>query len=111
VAEYFLKLYLPGDSLSAFVGGDNPLAVPIAAIVGAPLYLDGYAALPFVRGLMDRGMADGAAMAFLIAGGITSAWTAVPVFALFRLPVFLAYIILAVLGSILAGWAYAIAVA
>ena len=110
VAEYFLKLYLPEDSLSAFVGGDNPFAIPIAAIVGAPLYLDGYAALPFVRGLMDRGMADGAAMAFLIAGGITSAWTAVPVFALFRLPVFLAYIILAVVGSILSGWAYTIAI-
>ncbi len=111
VAEYFLKLYLPEDSLSAFVGHDNPFSVPVAAIVGAPLYLDGYAALPLVRGLMDRGMADGAAMAFLIAGGITSAWTAVPVFALFRLPVFLAYIILAVVGSILSGWAYAMAVA
>lgn len=111
MAEYFLKLYLPEDSLSALVGRDNPLAVPVAAIVGAPLYLDGYAALPFVRGLMDRGMADGAAMAFLIAGGITSAWTAIPVFALFRLPVFLAYIVMAVLGSILSGWAYALAVA
>ena len=111
VAEYFLKLYLPEESLSLFVGKDNPLAVPIAAIVGAPLYLDGYAALPFVRGLMDRGMADGAAMAFLIAGGITSAWAAIPVFALFRLPVFFTYIVLAVTGSILAGWAFAFAVA
>lgn len=111
VAEYFLKLYLPEESLSAFVGQDNPLAVPVAAIIGAPLYLDGYAALPFVRGLMDRGMADGAAMAFLISGGITSAWAAIPVFALFRLPVFFTYIVLAVTGSILAGWAYAFAVA
>lgn len=110
VAEYFLKLYLPEDFLSSLVGRDNPLSVPIAAIVGAPLYLDGYAALPFVRGLMDKGMADGAAMAFLIAGGITSAWTAVPVFALFRLPVFLAYIVMAIAGSILSGWAYAFAV-
>ena len=111
VAEYFLKLYLPADVLTAFVGHDNPFAVPLAAIVGAPLYLDGYAALPLVRGLMDRGMADGAAMAFLIAGGITSAWTAIPVFALFRLPVFIAYIVMAVVGSMLSGWAYAIAVA
>jgi len=110
VAEYFLKLYLPEDFLSGFVGHDNPLSVPIAAIVGAPLYIDGYAALPLVRGLMDRGMAEGAAMAFLIAGGITSAWTAIPVFALVRLPVFLAYIVMAVVGSILSGWAYAIAV-
>jgi uncharacterized membrane protein YraQ (UPF0718 family) len=111
MAEYFLKLYLPEDALSAFVGRDNAFAVPVAAIVGAPLYLDGYAALPFVRGLMDRGMADGAAMAFLIAGGIISAWAAIPVFALFRLPVFLAYVIMAVVGSMLAGWAYALAVA
>ncbi len=111
VAEYFLKLYVPENYLAGFVGRENPLAVPTAAIVGAPLYLDGYAALPFVRGLMDRGMAEGAAMAFLIAGGITSAWTAIPVFALFRLPVFLAYIVMAVLGAMLSGWAYAIAVA
>ena len=47
----------------------------------------------------------------LIAGGITSAWTAIPVFALFRLPVFLAYIVMAVLGAMLSGWVYAIAVA
>ena len=106
MAEYFLKLYLPENALAAFVGGDSPLAVPIAAMVGAPLYLDGYAALPFVRGLMDKGMADGAAMAFLIAGGIISAWTAIPVFALFRLPVFLAYVIMAVAGAMLSGWAY-----
>jgi uncharacterized protein len=110
VAEYFLKLYLPENALAAFVGGDSPLAVPIAAVVGAPLYLDGYAALPFVRGLMDKGMADGAAMAFLIAGGIISAWTAIPVFALFRLPVFLAYVLMAVGGAMLSGWAYGVAV-
>ena len=110
VAEYFLKLYLPEESLAVFVGRDNPFAVPIAAIVGAPLYLDGYAALPFVRGLIDRGMADGAAMAFLIAGGITSAWAAIPVFALFRLAVFLTYVVLAVSGSILAGWTYAVVI-
>lgn len=110
VAEYFLKLYLPEDFLAGFVGQDSPFSVPIAAIFGAPLYLDGYAALPFVRGLMDKGMADGAAMAFLIAGGITSAWTAIPVFALFRLPVFLAYIGMAVVGAMLSGWAYAFAI-
>ena len=64
-----------------------------------------------MRGLIDLGMAEGAAMAFLIAGGIISAWTAIPVFALVRLPVFLAYTLMAVVGSMLAGWVYAMAVA
>ena len=111
VAEYFVKLYLPEDALAGLVGRDNPLSVPLAALLAAPLYLDGYAALPLVRALIDRGMAEGAAMAFLIAGGIISAWTAVPVFALVRLPVFLAYISMALAGSTLAGWGYAMAIA
>ena len=111
MAEYFLKLFLPEDALTGIVGHDNPLAVPIAALVGAPLYLDGFAALPLVRGLLERGMSEGAAMAFLISGGIISLWTALPVFALVRLPVFLAYIVMAVVGSMLAGWAYAFTVA
>ena len=78
VAEYFLKLYLHENALASYVGRDSAFTVPVAAIVGAPLYLDGYAALPLVRGLIEHGMAEGAAMAFLIAGGITSAWTALP---------------------------------
>ena len=101
-----------GSGLAARQGSAGAFFTGVlAAIVGAPLYLDGYAALPLVRGLMERGMAEGAAMAFLIAGGITSAWTALPVFALVRLPVFLAYIVMAVVGSMLAGWLYAAAVA
>ena len=110
VVEYFIRLYLPENALAEYVGRDNPFAIPLAAVIGAPLYLDGIAALPFVRGLMDRGMSDGAAMAFLISGGIVSAWAAIPVFALFRFPIFAAYILMAVVGSMLAGWGYAIAI-
>ena len=94
-AEYFLKLYLPAGALTDVVGQDSSFAIPIAAMVAAPLYLDGYAALPLVRGLLEHGMADGAAMAFLISGGIVSLWTALPVFALVRLPVFLGYVVMA----------------
>ena len=111
VAEYFLKLYLPENVLIAYVGQDNPFSVPIAAIVGAPMYLDGHAALPLVRGMMDHGMAEGAAMAFVISGGIVSAWTAIPVLALVRPPVFIAYVVMAITGAMLSGWLYAIAVA
>ncbi|MCZ6709881.1 MAG: permease [Gammaproteobacteria bacterium] len=106
LAEYFLRAYLPPELLVGYVGRDNAWAVPLAAIIGAPIYLDGYAALPLIRGLMEKGMADGAAMAFLIAGGVTSAWAAIPVFALVRTPVFIFYILMAVIGSMLAGWAY-----
>lgn len=107
VAEYFLQGFLSAGGLAAYVGDDNGFAVPLAALVGAPIYLDGYAALPLVRGLMDGGMGQGAAMAFLISGGIISAWAALPVLALVRTPVFLLYIVLAVMSAMLAGWAFA----
>ena len=110
VAEYFLHGILPPDLLGRFVGSDNVYAVPLAALVGAPVYLDGYAALPLIRALIDGGMGQGAAMAFLIAGGIISAWAAIPVFALVRLPVFALYVFLAILSAMISGWGFAAAI-
>ena len=106
VAEYVLKLYLPADLIVQVAGRDSPWAVPLAATVGTPIYLDGYAALPLIRGLIETGMREDAAMAFLVAGGITSAWAAIPIFALVRLPVFAVYLVLAVISAMLAGWGY-----
>ena len=103
IAEYALRQVLPAETIGAHIGGDSVAAVALATLVGAPIYLDGYAALPLVRALLDAGMGPGAALAFLIAGGITSAWAAIPVYALTRLPVFLAYIAMAVTGAFASG--------
>jgi uncharacterized membrane protein YraQ (UPF0718 family) len=56
-------------------------------------------------------MAPGAAMAFLVAGGITSLYASVAVWALVSRSVFVWYVTLAVLGSAIGGWAYGAAVA
>ena len=104
IAEFLMKLYLPDQLVASIVGQNNIWAVPLAATVGAPIYLDGYAALPLIRGLVDSGMRPDAAMAFLIAGGITSAWAAIPVFALVRLSVFFLYLCLALASAMLAGF-------
>jgi uncharacterized membrane protein YraQ (UPF0718 family) len=104
--ESLLRGHLAPEALAAFVGTGNAWAIPIAVTVGLPVYLDGYAALPLVRGLLALGMAPGAAMAFLVAGGITSLYASLAVFALVRWPVFLWYLGLAVAGSALGGYAY-----
>lgn len=110
-AESLLQRALPPELIAGFVGGESAWAIPLAVAVGTPIYLDGYAALPLVRGLMDLGMSPGAAMAFLVAGGITSAYASVAVFALVRLPVFAWYLALAVIGSLLAGYGFQAALA
>jgi uncharacterized membrane protein YraQ (UPF0718 family) len=106
LGEYLIRAVLPVGPVAGLVGEDSPFAIPLAALVGAPIYLDGYAALPLIRGLMDAGMAPGAAMCFLVAGGIVSVHGAVPVFFLVRLPIFLLYLLLAVSGSMAAGWLF-----
>ena len=108
--EAVLRQVLPPELIAGLVGGDSPWAIPLAVLVGTPIYLDGYAALPLVRGLIELGMSPGAALAFLVSGGITSAYASVAVFALVRWPVFLGYLGMAILGSIGAGYAYALAV-
>lgn len=104
--ESVMLAYLPGDAVAAVVGGSGLLPILGATLVGIPAYLNGYAALPLVAGLIGQGMAPGAGMAFLIAGGATSIPAAIAVFALVRLPVFAAYVGFAALGAVVAGLTY-----
>ena len=71
--------------------------------MGVPAYLNGYAALPLVSGLIDQGMASGAGLAFLVAGGVTSIPAAIAVWALARWPVFVSYILFSLTGAFLSG--------
>jgi len=104
--ESLMLAYVPADLIGNLAGDGGVLSIVVAALVGVPAYLNGYAALPLVGGLIDSGMQPGAGMAFLIAGGVTSIPAAIAVFALARRPVFLAYLGFALTGAILAGFAY-----
>ena len=108
--ESLMLAYVPAESIAALVGGDGIMPVVIATLVGVPAYLNGYAALPLVDGLIDQGMAPGAGMAFLVAGGVTSLPAAIAVFALARLPLFATYVGLALTGSLAAGLIYGMVV-
>ena len=59
---------VPRDLLATAAGSGNPLAVPVAALIGTPLYVSGEAFLPIAAALHEQGMADGAVFALIIAG-------------------------------------------
>ncbi|MEO0391766.1 MAG: permease [Pseudomonadota bacterium] len=104
--ESLMLAYLPGDLVAQAVGGDGLAPIGIATLVGVPAYLNGYAALPLVGGLVEQGMAPGAALAFLVAGGVSSLPAAIAVWALVKRRVFALYIALALTGSFTAGLLY-----
>ncbi len=105
-AEYALNAVLQPEALSSYVGRETVWAIPLAVFVGAPAYVDGYAALPLTRALIDHGMSNGAALAFLVSGGVVSIWGAMAIFPVLRLVPFLLYLALAVVGSLAAGYIF-----
>lgn len=104
--ESLMIRYIPAETIASVVGGDGTQPIIVSALVGAPAYLNGYAAPAIVSGLMEQGMTEGAAMAFMVAGGITSIPAMTAVFALVRRQVFLAYLGFGIGGAILAGMAF-----
>ncbi len=104
--ESLMLAYVSTDWIVSYVGADNPFAIPIAALVGAPSYLNGYAAIPLVSGLLEMGMTPGAAMAFITAGAVSSIPAAIAVFALVKKPVFALYLSLGLVGAMLSAWAF-----
>ncbi len=97
---------MPTELIVRAVGEGNAFAVPLSALVGIPTYLNGYAAIPLVAGLMDLGMSPGAAMTFITSGAVSSIPAAIAVYALVKKSVFALYAALGLTGSILAGYAY-----
>jgi len=59
--------YAPSDFLSQIAGKGNPLAVPIAVLIGIPLYSNAAGMVPIVGVLISKGMATGTALAFMMA--------------------------------------------
>ena len=101
--EALLVTYVPAEAIGAAVGGDGFLPIVIGALVGAPAYLNSYAAPPLVAGLMEQGMGAGSAMAFMVAGAVSSIPAMAAVFSLVKRPVFVAYLGFGIGGAILIG--------
>lgn len=104
--ESLMIAYVSSAWIAGYVGPDNWFAIPLAAMVGAPSYLNGYAAIPLISGLIEIGMTPGAAMAFITAGAVSSIPAAIAVWALVKKPVFVLYLALGLTGSMITAWVY-----
>jgi uncharacterized membrane protein YraQ (UPF0718 family) len=58
--------WVPEQFFVDFAGPDNPLAVPVAALIGIPLYSNAAGILPLVEALNAKGLATGTVLAFMM---------------------------------------------
>ena len=105
LVESLMVAYVPADAIGQSLGGQSWWAIPASVLVGMPAYLNGFAAIPTVSAMMDMGMAPGAAMGFMLAGGVSSIPAAMGVYALVNRSVFIGYIALGVFGSLVLSYA------
>ena len=106
VIEALMLHYIPAEWIASVLGGEGLMPILLGALVGAPAYLNGYAAVPLVDALLAQGMTQGAAMSFVIAGGVSCIPAAIAVWALVKPRVFAAYLGFALVGAVIAGAAW-----
>lgn len=59
--------YVPADFLAKYAGGDKWYAVPLATLIGIPLYSNAAGIIPLVSALTEKGVAMGTTLAFMMA--------------------------------------------
>jgi uncharacterized protein len=59
--------YVPTDFITQYAGANNPLAVPLAVVLGVPLYANIAGVMPITEALVNKGMPMGTVLAFTMA--------------------------------------------
>jgi uncharacterized membrane protein YraQ (UPF0718 family) len=102
--EALIILYVPQEWIIAALGRNNPMAIVTAAVLGVPTYTSSLTALPMISGLLTQGMNPAAALAFLIAGPVTTLPAMAAVWPLVARRVFVLYVSFALVGAIIIGY-------
>ena len=106
--EGLITLYVPGQWIAGLLGSGNPLTIITAALLGIPAYTTSLTALPMISGLLTQGMNPAAALAFLVAGPVTTLPAMAAVWPLVVRRVFVLYVSFALGGAVLIGYIYSI---
>jgi len=101
--EALILLFVPQEWIIGLLGTGNQWAIPAAALLGIPIYTSNLTALPLIGSLLSQGMNPAAALAFLIAGPVTTLPAMAAVWGLVQKRVFALYVSFGLIGSVLIG--------
>lgn len=99
----FIYGFIPEDLIAAIAGPQNPLAIPVAAIIGVPMYIRAETIIPISAVLLGKGMGIGAVMALIIGGAGASIPEVALLASIFEKRLVAAFVITVLCVAILAG--------
>jgi uncharacterized membrane protein YraQ (UPF0718 family) len=98
--------FMPTEFVSAMASEDNPLAVPLAAIIGIPLYIRAEAVIPLSAALAAKGMGLGAVMALIIGSAGASLTEVILLKSIFKNQMIAAFLAVIIGMAVGAGYLY-----
>lgn len=96
--------FMPTGLLEQYAGPDNPFAIPIAAIIGVPLYIRAEAVIPLAAALMAKGVGAGAVLALIIGSAGASLTELILLRSLFTLKLLSAFVAVIFAMAMIAGY-------
>jgi uncharacterized membrane protein YraQ (UPF0718 family) len=100
----FIHNYVPQETITTMVGAAGVFGVPIATIIGVPMYGSCAAIVPVAVVLFDKGIPLGTALAFMMAVSALSLPEAIMLRRVMRLPLILIFFGVTTMAIILLGY-------
>jgi hypothetical protein len=98
--------YIPTDFLAKCAGSNNWFAVPIATLIGIPLYSNAAGIIPLVGALTEKGVAMGTALSFMMAVTALSLPEFIILKKIMKTKLIIIYALIAGLGIIFTGYLF-----
>lgn len=99
--------YLPeGETIAKYAGEKNLFAVPLASIIGIPLYIRAETAIPIAMSLISKGVGMGTAIALIIGGAGMAIPEMTMLAKIFKKKLLISFITVIFLVAVISGYAF-----
>jgi len=100
----FIYGFVPQDLVVRLAGPGNPWSIPVAAIVGIPMYIRAETIIPISAALVGKGMGSGTVLALIICGAGASIPEMIILGSMFRKRLLFAFMLNVFLVAVAAGY-------
>jgi len=98
--------FVPEELLATYMGGSSILAVPIAALIGVPLYVSIIPVIPIILSLSTKGVSTGAVIAFMITATSISPPELIMLSGMFKRKYLILFVAMMIFGAIVTGYVF-----
>jgi uncharacterized protein len=102
----FIHGYVPTGMLASFMGKDAWWTVPLAVVIGVPMYANAAGIIPVVSALLEKGAALGTALAFMMSVTALSAPEAILLRKVLKPRLLATFFGIVAFGILLVGWLF-----